>query len=106
MSSRAKCCLWTLAVASQCLMLTGCAKHADFIELREQVSTVSRTQEQDHQRVDAVVRRLESVERVKDGEPAKARLEEFSARLQKIETRLAKLEEGKGSRHPSWIRPV
>lgn len=96
MSSRAWCGIWIAAVASQLLVLAGCAKHADFIELRDQVSTVARSQEQDHQRVDATIRRLESLERVKDGESGKARLEEFAARLQKIEARLAKLEEGQG----------
>ncbi|MGA6826749.1 tol-pal system protein YbgF [Nitrospira sp. NS4] len=96
MSSRAQSCVWTMAVAGQVLMLAGCAKHADFIELRDQVSTVARSQEQDHQRVDAALRRMESLERMKDGESGKARLDEFAARLQKIETRLAKFEEGQG----------
>ena len=71
----------------------GCAKHADFIEVRDQLATISRSQEQDHQRVDAVLRRLESVERAKDGEPSKPRVDDIAARLQRIEHRLAKLEE-------------
>jgi len=78
------------------LLLTGCAKHADFIEVRDQISTISRSQNQDHQRVDAVLRRLESVERVKDAESSKPRLDELAARLQKIENRLAKLEDAMG----------
>jgi tol-pal system protein YbgF len=78
------------------LLLTGCAKHADFIEVRDQLSTISRSQEQDHQRVDAALRRLESVERGKDAEPGRQRVEEVAARLQKIEHRLAKLEETAG----------
>ena len=83
-----------IGLGGSLLMLSGCAKHADFVELREQLSTVSRTQEQDHQRVDAVLRRLESVERMKDAESSKPRLDELAARLQKLETRLAKLEDG------------
>ena len=80
-------------------VLAGCAKHADFIELRDQLATVSRTQEQDHQRVDQALRRVESVEQKKDkdAEANKARLDELGARLQKLETRLAKLEESLGS---------
>lgn len=78
------------------LVLGGCAKHADFVELRDQLSTVSRSQDQDHQRVDAVLRRLESVERAKDAESGKGRFDELSQRLQKIESRLAKLEEAAG----------
>jgi tol-pal system protein YbgF len=74
-------------------MLAGCAKHADLMEVRDQLSTFSRSQEQDHHRVDAVLRRLESVERVKDGESGKPRADDISARLQRIENRLAKLEE-------------
>jgi tol-pal system protein YbgF len=78
------------------LWLTGCAKHADFVEVRDQLSTISRSQDQDHQRVDAVLRRLESVERVKDVESGKPRIDEVTARLQKLEARLAKLEETMG----------
>lgn len=96
-SSRAQRCLGLVLAAGPLVLLAGCAKHADFVELRDSISTISKTQEQDHQRVDAVLRRLDSVERVKDAEPGKARLEEFAARLQKIEARLAKLEEGQGS---------
>jgi tol-pal system protein YbgF len=78
--------------------LPGCAKHADFIEIRDQLSTVSRTQEQDHQRVDQALRRLESLEQKKDkeAEVARPRFDELSARLQKLETRLSKLEEATG----------
>lgn len=94
--SRVQICVGGLMAVGQMLMFSGCAKHADFIELREQLSTVSRSQEQDHQRVDAALRRLESVERVKDADPGKSRVEELAARLQKIEARLAKLEEGQG----------
>jgi len=78
------------------LLLTGCAKHADFIEVRDQLSTISRSQDQDHQRVDAVLRRLESVERAKDAESGKPRFDELATRLQKIENRLAKLEDTMG----------
>jgi len=85
-----------IGVAGSLLILPGCAKHADFIELRDQLSTVSRSQEQDHQRVDAVLRRLESVERVKDVESGKPRVDELAARLQKLESKLAKLEDGAG----------
>lgn len=75
------------------LLLTGCAKHADFVEVRDQLSTISRSQDQDHQRVDAVLRRLESVERTKDAEFSKPRFDELASRLQKLEGRLAKLED-------------
>lgn len=86
----------TFGAVAPMLLLTGCAKHADFVEVRDQLSTISRSQEQDHQRVDAVVRRLESVERLKDTETNRPRFDELAARLQKLESRLAKLEETAG----------
>lgn len=85
-----------LGIVGSLLILPGCAKHADFVELRDHLSTVSRSQEQDHQRVDAVLRRLESVERVKDVESGKPRVDELAARLQKLESKLAKLEDSVG----------
>ncbi len=75
------------------VMLVGCAKHADFLEMRNQLSTISKTQDQDHQRVDTVMRRLEAVERSKDMDPGKSRFDDLAARFQKLENRLAKLEE-------------
>lgn len=101
MSSSEKLILSSVMPAGLAMLIVtavGCAKHADFVELRDQLSTVSRTQEQDHQRVDAALRRLESVERVKDKEveAAKPRFDDLAGRLQKLETRLAKLEESLG----------
>jgi tol-pal system protein YbgF len=90
-------CTMAIGIGTAVLTLSGCAKHADFIELRDQLSTVSRSQEQDHQRVDAVLRRLESVERVKDVESGKPRVDELAARLQKLESKLAKLEDSAGA---------
>ncbi|WP_455378149.1 tol-pal system protein YbgF [Petrachloros mirabilis] len=81
-----------VAIVSSLAM--GCAKHADFIELRDHLATVAKSQDQDQKRLDAVQRRIESLERVKDAEPTKAKLEEIASRLQKLEARLAKLEEG------------
>lgn len=75
------------------LMLGGCATHADFLEVREQLSKVSRSHEQDRQRMEGELRRVQSVEQVKDTDPGKQRFEEVVARLQKIEGRLTKLEE-------------
>ena len=92
--------MWNHRIFSNLILLSfsliavvGCAKHADFMEMRDQLSTVSRTHDQDHQRVDAVLRRLESIERAKDVEGTKLRFDDLAARLQKIEHRLAKLEE-------------
>ncbi|WP_455243090.1 hypothetical protein, partial [Petrachloros mirabilis] len=74
-------------------LLAGCAKHADFVEIRDRLSTVAKSQDQDHQRMDAIQRRMESLEHTKDIEPSKSRYDELSARLQKLEARMAKLDE-------------
>ena len=73
--------------------IAGCAKHADFIELRDHLATVAKSQDQDQKRLDALQRRMDSLERVKDAEPSKARLDDVNARLQKLEARLAKGDE-------------
>ena len=74
-------------------VIAGCAKHADFVELRDHLATVAKSQDQDQKRLDALQRRLDSLERVKDAEPSKARLDDLSARMQKLEARLAKADE-------------
>lgn len=89
-------CVTAVVIVGTLLTLSGCAKHADFVELRDQLSTVSRSQDQDHQRVDAVLRRLESVERIKDVESGKPRVDELASRIQKLEAKLAKIEESAG----------
>lgn len=75
------------------LLLVGCAKHADFLEIREQVTIIAKTQDQEQKRFEAMQRRLESLERVREPEGGKLRLDDALARLQKIEGRLAKIEE-------------
>ena len=87
-------CIGMSFVAGMALIVSGCAKHADFIELRDHLATMSKSQDQDQKRLDALQRRMESIERVRDGESGKLKLDELSARLQKVESRMAKLEEG------------
>lgn len=86
--------LSTAFVVAAALAVSGCAKHADFVELRDHLATVSKSQDQDQKRLDALQRRLESLERVKDVEPPKPRLDELTGRLQKLEARVAKLDDG------------
>src|SRR5207344_735927 len=79
-------------MAGAMLWLAGCANHADFVELRDHLATVSKSQEQDQKRLDALQRRLESLERGKDSESARPKLDpkfdELSARIQKLENRM------------------
>ena len=88
-------------MAGAILWGAGCAKHADFVEVRDQLMAVSKSHDQDQKRLDALQRRVESLERVKDNESARPKadpkLDELSARIQKLEGRLAKFDEGVGS---------
>jgi tol-pal system protein YbgF len=87
-------------MAGAMLWLTGCANHADFVEVRDHLSAMSKSQDQDQKRLDALQRRLESLERMKDNESARQkfdpRFDELSARIQKLEGRLAKSDEVSG----------
>jgi tol-pal system protein YbgF len=87
-------------MAGAMLWLVGCANHADFVELRDHLATVSKSQEQDQKRLDSLQRRLESLERVKDSDSARPKVDpkfdELSARIQKLEGRLAKPDETLG----------
>ncbi|MCE3222118.1 MAG: putative Tol-Pal system protein YbgF [Nitrospira sp.] len=85
---------WQMGAGLACgLFLSGCAKHADFLEIREQMSIIAKTQDQEQKRFEAMQRRLESLERVREPEGGKIRLDDAQARLQKLEARLAKIEE-------------
>jgi exonuclease VII small subunit len=57
------------------------------------MSIIARTQDQEQKRFEAMQRRLESLERVREPEGGKLRLDDALARLQKLEGRLAKIEE-------------
>ena len=70
-----------LAGLSCGLLLSGCAKHADFLEIRDQISTIAKTQDQEQKRFEAMQRRLESLERVREPEGGKLRLDDAQARL-------------------------
>jgi tol-pal system protein YbgF len=84
-------------IAWAVLWLAGCAKHADFVDMRDHLATVSKSQDQDQKRLDALQRRLESLERAKDSESIRPkfdpRFDELSARIQRLESRLAKSDE-------------
>ena len=92
------------------LSLVGCANHADFVELRDHISTVSRSQDQEQKRLDALQRRLEALERGRDSESARPkfdpRVDELSARIQKLEGRLAKSEEAVGIPVVPKLEPI
>lgn len=90
------------------LLLVGCANHADFIELREEVSALTKAQEQAQKKQDAVQRRLQALESGRPGSmddssskgvetAAQQRVHELTSRLSDLENRLARLEDGKSA---------
>ncbi|TKB53497.1 MAG: tol-pal system protein YbgF [Nitrospira sp.] len=93
-----------ILMAGAMVWLAGCANHADFVEVRDHLATVAKSQDQDQKRLDALQRRLESLERMKDTESARQKidpkldpkLDELSARIQRLENRLAKSDEAMG----------
>jgi tol-pal system protein YbgF len=101
-------------MAGGMLWLTGCANHADFVELRDHLATVAKSQDQDQKRLDALQRRLESLERMKDSESVRQKpdpkldpkLDELSARIQRLEGRLAKSDEAVGIPVVPRMEPV
>src|SRR5262245_32398562 len=87
----------TAIVGTGIALLSGCATHADFVGLRDQYAALSKSQEQEHKRLEAIERRTETLENKKDVDNPKPRYDELSARIQKLESRLAKLDEGTSS---------
>lgn len=76
-------------------LLVGCAKHSDFVDLREEMRTVVKTQEQEQKRLEGMQRRVQSLEAVreKDTDPTRQRIEDLSARLARLESRSTRTEE-------------
>lgn len=75
----------------------GCAKHADFVQVRDDLRHVSKAQEQDRKQHEDLQNRLMSLE-AKSGQTGdiaalRQRIEELSDRLKHLETRLARLPE-------------
>lgn len=101
------------------VLMTGCAKHADFVDLREEVTNLTKAQEQTQKRQEALQRRLESgkpipVDETSKGHDASAqRIHELTSRLADLESRLSRLEDGKAavsgkldeSRQPMFSTP-
>jgi tol-pal system protein YbgF len=83
----------------------GCARHADFVEMRSELGKLTQTQEQIHKREEAMQRRLQALEAKlggksegsKDTEGLPQRLEDLSMRIRDLETKLARLEEVPGA---------
>jgi tol-pal system protein YbgF len=77
---------------------SGCAKHADFVEVREDLRAVTKSQEQVQKQQEVLQRRLQAVESRsggdagKDSAALKSQTDELLDRLKLIEGRLANLE--------------
>lgn len=83
-------------VGSSLLLLAhaGCAKHADFVELRDDLHKVARAQDQAHKQQQEMLRRLQALEAGKEpGGLFSSRIDELAARLQVLDARLARFED-------------
>src|SRR5688500_7598115 len=80
-------------------LMTGCAKHADFVDLREEVTNLTKTQEQTQKRQEALQRRLETGKPIPVDETSKGhdtsgqRIQELTNRLADLESRLSRRSE-------------
>ena len=107
------------------MLSAGCASHADFVALQEEVSKLTHGQDQDHKRDELLQRRLQALETGrpsgsrpagddKDLESLQQRVAELHTRLRELEGRLARVEEGPAAgssdlpdapRHSKPVRP-
>lgn len=115
-----------LGASLSCLLvlaLPGCAKHADFVEMRQDLSALQKLYDQDHKRQEVMQRRLQALEAkigvkpVQGDDTLKAlealpqRVQDLTARIKDMETRLARMEEAMssasvGGRLEEGIRPA
>jgi len=83
------------------LVHDGCAKHADFVDLRQEVHTLAKSQEQTHKREEAMQRHLQALETARESSPDRQRLDELAARLKNLEARMGRFEDAQQSGEPS-----
>ncbi len=78
----------------------GCAKHADYVEVRDDLRAVIKSQDQVRKQQEVVLQRLQAVESKagadagKDASALQAKTDEMLERLKQVEGRLAGLESG------------
>ncbi|MGE3152804.1 MAG: tol-pal system protein YbgF [Nitrospiraceae bacterium] len=92
-----------LIILSIGVLVSGCAKHSDFVDVREELRAAVKTQDQEQKRLEGLTRRVQTLEAVKekDADPLRQRLDDLAARLGKLEGRMARFEESPGSGTPS-----
>ncbi len=95
--------LMSLIVLS--LVHDGCARHADFVDLRQEVHAVAKSQEQASKREEAMQRRLQALEAARESSPDRQRLDELTARQKNLEGRMAHFEEAQQSQLAPFMKP-
>jgi len=87
------------------LVQDGCAKHADFVDMRQEFNAMARSQEQASKREEAMQRRLQALETAKESSPDRQRLDELAVRLKNLEARIARFEDIQQSQSSSSMKP-
>jgi len=84
-----------LLMALLALAPLGCARHADFVDLRDDLHTATKAQEQDRKKQEELQNRLKSLEAKLEGKPvAKAASSETTGKdIEGLRRRLAQLED-------------
>ncbi|MGH7206863.1 MAG: tol-pal system protein YbgF [Nitrospiraceae bacterium] len=75
------------------LVHDGCAKHADFVDMRQELHVMARSQEEAQKRERDIQRRLQALETAKESSLDRQRLDELAARLRSLEVRIARTED-------------
>ncbi|HET8579810.1 MAG TPA: tol-pal system protein YbgF [Nitrospiraceae bacterium] len=87
------------------LVQDGCAKHSDFVDMRQELRAMARSQEEAQKRERDTQRRLQALEVTKESSPDRQRLDELSGRLKSLEARISRFEDIQQSQSPSSLRP-
>jgi len=87
------------------LVHDGCAKHADFVDMRQELHVMARSQEEAQKRERDIQRRLQALETAKESSLDRQRLDELAARLRNLEVRIARSEDLQQSQSPPSTKP-
>ncbi|HKW85922.1 MAG TPA: tol-pal system protein YbgF [Nitrospiraceae bacterium] len=87
------------------LVHDGCARHADFVDMRQELNVMARSQEEAQKRERDIQRRLQALEVAKESSPDRQRLDEIVARLKNLDVRMSRFEDVQQSQSAPSTKP-